>query len=240
MKILLLDIETAPNLAYVWKFWKENISNGQVVADGYMLCWAAKWLDSKKVEFRSINDKDMHAKLHELMSESDAIVHYNGNSFDIPVINKEFLVKGFAPPSPSRQIDLYRVVKARFRFTSSSLNYVSEQLGLGGKSSHAGFKTWVGCMNDDPKAWRTMRSYNIQDVALLETLYYRLRPWDNRHPNHNLYNGDGCPNCGSADLVRRGVARTQLRTYQRYRCNECGRWCRGKYSTGGAEIQPEL
>ncbi len=35
--------------------------------------------------------KSMLKSIHSLMDEADAIVHYNGNRFDIPMLNKEFL-----------------------------------------------------------------------------------------------------------------------------------------------------
>ena len=34
-RILLLDIETAPNKVYVWGMWNQNIAANQVVEDGY-------------------------------------------------------------------------------------------------------------------------------------------------------------------------------------------------------------
>ena len=48
LKILLLDIETAPMKAYVWKRWKENISLDQTISEWFMLCWSAKWLYSEE------------------------------------------------------------------------------------------------------------------------------------------------------------------------------------------------
>ena len=93
MKILLLDIETAPNTAYVWGLWKQNISISQIVDSSSMLCWAAKWLDSPEVMFSSIlmGKKGMLKEIHKLLDQADAVVHYNGSRFDIPTLNKEFL-----------------------------------------------------------------------------------------------------------------------------------------------------
>ena len=68
MKTLLLDIETAPNLAYVWGIWEQNISTGQIVDSSYILCWAAKWLGEKEVMFDSIHqstEKKMLKGIHK-------------------------------------------------------------------------------------------------------------------------------------------------------------------------------
>jgi len=54
MKILFCDIETAPNLAYVWGLYDQNVAISQMVNSGYVLCWAANWLDSDEFMFDSI------------------------------------------------------------------------------------------------------------------------------------------------------------------------------------------
>src|SRR5438067_839754 len=112
MKILMVDIETAPHLAHVWGLWDQNIGLPQIIESGYTLCWAAKWLGEREIHFSSMRDgkKRMIAKLHKLMSEADAVCTYNGNKFDLPTIHKDFLLQGLAPPPPSKSIDLLRVV----------------------------------------------------------------------------------------------------------------------------------
>jgi hypothetical protein len=236
VKILLLDIETAPHLAHVWALWDQNIGLPQIIESGYTLCWAAKWLGEREMHFSSKRDgkKRMIAKLHKLMGEADAVCTYNGNKFDLPTINKDFLLQGLAPPPPSKSIDLLRVVKNRFRFPSNKLAYVSDQLGLGSKTSHSGHDLWIKCMADDPAAWATMERYNKQDVKLLEKLYLRLKPWIKQHPNHGLYAHDPqvCPKCGSDTFQRRGTENTATCTYQRFQCCKCSGWFRSTRNIG--------
>ena len=114
---------------------------------------------------------DILKGLHKLFDQADVIVHYNGSSFDIPVINKEFIQSNLLPPSPYKQVDLLKTVRSQFRFPSNKLDYVSQTLGLGNKVSHEGFDLWVKCMEKDPSAWKRMEKYNKQDVNLLEKLY---------------------------------------------------------------------
>jgi hypothetical protein len=40
MRILLLDCETAPNTAYVWGMWKQNVSVSQLTDSSFVMCWA--------------------------------------------------------------------------------------------------------------------------------------------------------------------------------------------------------
>jgi DNA-directed RNA polymerase subunit RPC12/RpoP/DNA polymerase elongation subunit (family B) len=231
LNILLLDIETAPNLAYVWGLFKQNIAPSQVEEAGYVLCWAAKWLNDDKVHFSSIKKstpKVMMGKIHTLLDKADAVVHYNGKKFDIPVLNREFLLHDMAPPAPYAQIDLYHVFKDRFRFESNKLDNVTQRLKLGAKAEHEGFKLWTACMRGDAAAWKRMEAYNRQDVLLLEKLYKRALPWINKHPRHGTH-GDiaACPNCGSEKFQQRGYAVTQMQKYRRYQCQDCGSWFRG-------------
>jgi uncharacterized protein YprB with RNaseH-like and TPR domain len=232
MKILLLDIETAPNLAFVWKLWDENVGLEQLVQSHYILCWAAKWLGEDKVIFSSRKEgkRKMLRKIRDLLNEADAVVHYNGVKFDIPHINRELFTNGFKPPAPYKQIDLLQTVKYKFKFASNKLQHVASELGIGEKVKHSGFSLWVGCIKNDEASWEEMQKYNIQDVLLLEKLYVILLPWIKNHANHNLYSGNVghrvCPNCGSTHLHKRGFYNTLASTYQRFKCKDCGTWSR--------------
>ena len=228
MKILLLDIESSPNTAHVWGLWQQNVSINQLMESSYVLCYAAKWLGDEEVTFDSVHQskpKTMLKGIHGLLNDADAVVHYNGTKFDIPTLNKEFLLHSFNPPSPYKQIDLLRVVRSNFRFPSNKLDYVAQRLNLGKKHEHEGHELWVKCMNGDKDAWKRMEQYNIQDVVLLESLYNALRPWIKSHPNHNLFADDHvCPNCASTRLQKRGTAISSTGTYQHYQCLACGTW----------------
>lgn len=231
LKLLLLDIETAPNLARVWQLWDQNISIDQIEETDYILCWAAKWLGEEEVMFYSLythTQKQMLRRMHKLLDEADAVIHYNGKKFDIPWLNREFLQLGMPPPSPFKQIDLVITVKKEFRFPSNKLDFVSRALGIGQKVKHEGHELWVGCMMNDPACWAKMEEYNRGDVTLLEKLYYVLRPWIKGHINHSLFAEDSfvCPNCGSGHLQKRGFAYTLSSKFQRYVCRDCGHWCK--------------
>ena len=234
MKILLLDIETSPNTAHVWGLWQQNVSINQLMESSYVLCYAAKWLGEKDIYFDSVHQskpKTMLKGIHALLDSADAVIHYNGTKFDIPTLNKEFLLTKLLPPSPYKQIDLLRVVRSNFRFPSNKLDYVSQRLGLGKKHAHEGHELWVKCMNGDKDAWKRMEDYNIQDVVLLESLYDNLLPWIKNAPNRNLYQDiTGCPTCGSHHLQKRGTAVSTTGTYQRYQCKDCGSWSQGTKS----------
>jgi hypothetical protein len=241
LKLLFLDIETAPNVAWVWGIFKENIPIDRIISSGYVLCWAAKWLGSDDIMFDSVyksGSKRMLKNIHKLLDEADAVVHYYGSRFDIPTLNKEFLLNNLTPPSNYKQIDLLKVARKQFKFTSNKLDYVAQQLGVGKKVKHAGYELWIKCMDKDPDAWKQMESYNVNDVVLLESVYHKLLPWIPNHPNYALYQETGalcCPNCGSTHLHKRGFTVSLATKYQRYQCRTCGAWSRDKKAVKGIE-----
>jgi DNA polymerase elongation subunit (family B) len=160
------------------------------------------------------------------MECADMIVTYNGNRFDIPTLNKEFLLHGIPMPAPTKQMDLYPIAKRRFRFPSHKMDYLATQLGIAGKTKHEGFNLWVKCMHNEPAAWKTMEEYNRNDVVILEGIYNRLLPWlpNQGHAvrNDNLV----CPNCESRKFNQRGYQYTQVAKYVRFQCLECYHWFR--------------
>lgn len=233
MKILLLDIETSPNQAFVWGLWNQNVGLSQLIDSSETLCWSAKWYGTDEVIFDSINQSSrrrMVRRIHRLIDASDIVVHYNGSRFDLPTLNKEFLLHDLEPPAPIKQIDLLKVVRKQFRFPSNKLDYVAQALKLGNKNPTT-FRLWVDCMRGDQEAWKTMQEYNIHDVLLLEKLYDRLKPWIKHPINHSVVNAAlVCPNCGSQEYRKRGFAFTATCKYQRYQCKGCGSWFRATTS----------
>lgn len=214
----------------------------QLIESGEVMCFAAKWYGSKSVMFYSTHHDGkatMIERAHELLEDTDVVVHFNGQKFDIPHLNRAFLEEGYPPPAPFAQVDLLKVVKKQFRFPSNKLDYVANRLGLGSKVSHIGHQLWVDCMAGSEEAWSVMRSYNMHDVVLTEEIYDELLPWIPSHPNYRLYVGSSeevCPNCGSGNLKKRGKAYTSVSVFQRYMCESCGKWSRGNNRLDSSSI----
>lgn len=207
------------------------------------LCWAAKWYGEKKIHFRNENDPDFIEAIYNMVDEADGIIHYNGKSFDMKHLNRDFLLNAYPPPSSYKNIDLLLTMRQNFKMASNKLEWTSVQLGYDGKVSHRGIQLWFDCMDDDPKAWREMKKYNIQDVVLLEQVYKDLLPWIKNHPNWGHY-VDGkklvCKNCGSTDIKKDGWERRTVISYQRYRCNSCLKPLRGRTAAKRDEDGKEL
>ena len=220
----------------MWGLWQQDVALNQLMESGYTMCWAAKWYHEDTVAFESLHTTDkrrMLNRIHNYLDEADVVVHYNGKSFDIPTLNREFIENDMLPPSPYREVDLLSTVKSRFRFPSNKLEYVVKALKVGQKVKNSGHELWVRCMRGDAAAWKEMEEYNKQDVRLLHNLYEKLRPWVRNHPNIGNYVMEEdraeirCPSCGSHHMQSRGTYRTTVSLYDRYQCQSCGTWARG-------------
>jgi hypothetical protein len=236
MKILLLDIETAPNTAWIWDTKPQWIPPSQIKESSYTLCWAAKWLGSRDMMWaRSSGKKGIHRvgmlrEIHSLLDQADAVIHFNGRKFDVPKLNTDFLLHRIPPYAPFRQMDLILTMRSKFKFTSNKLDYLCKQMKLGEKLDHEGQELWSKCMDNDPQAWKTMEAYNKHDVVITERLYHEILPWIKDHANYTLFSpsrtGVQCPKCGKSDYQSRGWDYTQTRRYRKYKCKACLGWFR--------------
>jgi DNA polymerase elongation subunit (family B) len=235
-RILTFDIETSPMLGYFFQAKTRYITPDKVVDKGGMLSFAAKWYDQKEVLFSStFHDgyDTMLENLFGLMDQADIVVGYNSERFDVPKIRTAFLLAGFPPMRPFRQVDLLRTVRNQFSFPYNRLDEVAQALGVGKKTTHQGFGLWTACLAGDPKAWALMKKYNVQDVRITEGVYDRIRGYIPNHPNLGLHSEDPrkavCPNCQSNKLTEAGTARTAQTGYGMLRCDNCGAYSRNNF-----------
>lgn len=241
-KILLVDLETSPNLGWTWGKYEQNVLEFE--QEKQIIGFACKYLGTSKVHsymlpdfrgykpgFSNMDDGQMVRSLWELVNGADIIIAHNGDNFDIRVMNARFIAHGLTPPAPYRTVDTLKVAKKYFRFNSNKLDDLGKFFGLGRKLKHEGFDLWLKCMDGDTAAWKTMRRYNEQDVRLLESIYLKMLPWMTNHPNLAVINEvvDQCPKCLSKQLQRRGWETTNTGKKRRYQCQGCGGWFYGKH-----------
>lgn len=230
---LVFDIETSPLRAYVWRRWNQNIYLDQTISEWFMICWSAKWLDSKEIlsecltpeEIKKEDDTRIIKQLWLLMDQADIVIAHNGKRFDIPKMNSRFILAGLPPVSPFIQIDTKEVAAKQFGFSSNKLDALAGYFNIEHKDD-TNFELWSKCMNGDQEALNYMETYNRKDVTILEKVYLKLRPWIKNHPNIGLYldtDNMVCPSCGSKHLEEdNSFYYTTVNKYKVMRCNDCG------------------
>jgi DNA polymerase elongation subunit (family B) len=241
IKVLALDIETSPSICYTWTLFDNRIGIDQIVEPPRMICFSARWLDQDQCMFFSEfhhSRNEMIRKAHELLSECDVLLTFNGKSFDNKHLQREFLLEGLSPPEPYQHIDLYLVARRQFRFISNKLDHIATQLGLEGKVHHSGFDLWKRCLANDPVAWEEMKTYSMRDSDVLIELYNKLIPWITGHPNKALIDGVGlCTRCGSRNTIDRGITHTGQSKFRKFQCLNCGGWLRETRRISGSDLR---
>ena len=248
-KILILDIETAPNVAHVWRFWKENVGAKQVLEHSTIMSFAYKWLGEDGIYYEDAqhqSEKKLLKSLLNVLDVADIVIAHNGAKFDLPTIQGRAMVSGLKPPSPYKIIDTLLVARYEFNFPANSLEYLAILLSCEDKGGHhkfPGFLLWQECLKGNPEAWEEMKIYNKQDVSTLEEVYLKMRPYMRRHPNVAVFNEPDslvCPKCGSAHIQKRGYTNTNVGKYQKFQCQSCGGWARTRYSEYPADKKHAL
>lgn len=242
-KVGLIDIETAPLRAYVWGLWDQNVGLNQIDREWTILSYCFKPLGGGRrtivysdTQGAPLDDAKIVQELWEIMNEYDFLIAQNGIRFDMKKIRARMILLGMLPPSPVKCIDTLVMAKRAAAFTSNKLEWLSTYLSSVKKNSHKafpGFELWAECLRDNPKAWQSMRKYNIPDVVSMEEVYMRLRPWAPGHPNMATYTeGEDmqCPVCASTKLVEDGLYHTAVSQYRRYLCTGCGAWSHERYT----------
>lgn len=252
-KIITLDIETSPLQSMHWRLWKENIGLNQIGDEWSVLSFCGKWLDKREVIYSDVSEQEdfrddsaLLVELWNILDEADFVVAQNGKRFDMKKINARMVMHGMPPYSPVKVIDTMLIAKDVFGFTSNKLEWLSTYLSKIKKRKHnefPGFDLWKECLAGNPRAWRAMRLYNIDDVRATEQVYLNMRPWAVGHPNVAAYWPDDevrCGRCGSTDVQQRGYSYTQVGQYHRYHCNSCGGWSRSRYTINSTDKRKAL
>jgi uncharacterized protein YprB with RNaseH-like and TPR domain/predicted RNA-binding Zn-ribbon protein involved in translation (DUF1610 family) len=233
--ILIYDIETMAAKVYTWSQWQTNVIATD--EDWYLLSVAWKWKDDKEIKFKRKSkkkgdDKSLVKTIWRLFDKADIVVAHNGDSFDQRMVTARFIELGLGPPSPYQSVDTKKVIAHVARNYSNKLDEIARRMELGRKLDTLGFQTWLGCAAEDEASWKIMEEYNRHDVVLLEQVYYKILPWADGGVNMAHW-ADGelaCKRCGSQNVQRRGVRRTNASVFQAYRCNKCGGWSRSPKS----------
>lgn len=225
-KICFFDIETSnlnANFGYIlsfgWKFKGDKDAHVISIAD-YPL-----------FEKDPTNDKLLVKDIAKILMDADIIVGHYSQRFDVPFINTRLLTNGFHPLPPIAHIDTWRICKYKMKLNSNRLDTVSKFLRVPSEKSPVDGIHWVKAMAGNRKSLAYVIKHNKLDVLVLEEVYDRIRSLTTAHPNMNIVSGksDACPVCGvGGKLQKRGFNIARTTRSQRYQCNDCGAWSRGR------------
>ncbi len=228
-KILFFDIETTPLLAYVWRLGDQVVRHHQLAEQrrNYeIICVSYAWNDGKpaKVIHWDYNRQDSGRVVREfdkIIRQADIVIGKNSDRFDVKHINAQRLLHNL-PPFPEwvdYTDDLEKQLRKYFIFPSQGLDYISRELGLGGKAKME-FQDWIDIVEKkSKKSFTKMTKYCAKDVEDTRTIWNRVQAHVKPKFNMSTFHGDFCcRNCGSKNLTKAGIKRNGKSTYQMYFC----------------------
>lgn len=241
-KVVLLDLETLPNLPEALKVWPSLSSfPGQTLKASVstIVCAGWKLLGSDQTNCISAwdfdqwstnvnDDRQVVEGIYNVLKDADCVITHNGKRFDWKFLQTRLMFHKMEPLPKIHHIDTCAEAKRELYVLNNRLQTVARFLTNKEKMEHEGWDLWVKVHGRDVEACEKMKSYCMQDVDVLEAVYRSLRPVVRGMPNHNLFSPlkeKACPKCGSSRIRSEGKRHTLTRSYRRYICQDCRSWC---------------
>ena len=176
-------------------------SGGSLDADwGFLLTYCIKKLDGPIIK-RSITpaevrkplmsggtkDKKLLEKFCKDVWEFDTLVVYYGKDtggryqrHDIPFLRTraaKWGVEGFPTWKQMKIIDLFDIVKAKFKLSKRSMANACRLFGIKAKGSPFNMEVWQDALAGHQAALDYIMKHNIQDIISTEELFKKLMPY---------------------------------------------------------------
>lgn len=251
LKIVFLDIETLPIRGLSWQSYDTNLLD---IENPVKLICVAYAINNNKIVSLAGDEKTILENLQDVFKTADVIVTYNGENFDLKILNTRFLHHNMKLiPAKIKSVDLLKIVKKYFRLEFNSLDYVTKFLGLSGKKK-IDLSVWLEAMRGSKPALNKIRQYNSYDVALLRKLFEKLNEFcDNsgsngfgsflrKKPVENstlITTNNKCPKCNSLNTIKHGYSISMSQgAKRRLSCINCGKnFCRPLLSNEKLEFE---
>lgn len=234
-KIIIWDVETTPIQVYTWRLANSGYhSPDNIVSDWSLICGAWKELGDEKVQAIAIktvgDDYEVVKTIRDVLATADIIVHHNGDSFDIKMLNARIIFHGLQPLPPIHMVDTKKQARKIAAFSSNKLDYLAKHL-LGRGKVQVDYQLWLDVMKGSKKALKAMVDYNKVDVEVLEGVYNALKPYMKSHPHVGVYEGNdkncSCGKCGNTTFKKNGLRYTAAGLVkQELQCKKCRAYMR--------------
>jgi uncharacterized protein YprB with RNaseH-like and TPR domain len=167
-KVAVLDIETSDLSAN----------------NGMMLTWAIKYLDgttksdsiTRKEIFSEKFDKRIVKSLLNELKNVDVIIGYYSSGFDLPFLRTRavFWNLDFPAAGTIKHIDLYYIIKFKFKLTRNSLDMATHFFGIEGKTK-LDISVWGLARFGNVEAIQNVLEHNLADCEITLNLYNKIK-----------------------------------------------------------------
>ena len=242
-KILYFDIETCPNLAWVWSGGKQYVTDEQILEPSRIICISYLWEDdTNPIVLRwdkNQCDKSMLQKFHKVLEKADVVLGHNGQWFDVKHVNTRFAYHKLEPMPLYSIEDTLMQARSNLRLPSYKLRYLAKYFNLPIQKMRTDTQLWLDVwLNKDKPSLNYMCDYCAVDTLLLREVAKRIEPYCKFKFNRNLINGgdpESCPSC-SGKLESKGYYKSSVSIKKRVRCQKCFK----SFTLGGNLINKSL
>lgn len=259
-KILVYDIETTLLLPWAFSLGKTVLRHGQLVGGYYnrthVICITYVWEHEGKVRVldwgQNANDEmKMLAAFNEIVKKADVVIGKNSSRFDNKHIQTQNFWFGLNKTYEwlNRTDDVETQMRRVLALPSYSLDYISAELGLGGKRKMElgdwkaiGAYRLLQCIPktseeicqfffraskkqiiaDGKKAFKKMITYGKKDAADTLVLYQAVKPYAKQRLNASTILKEACcNNCYGTNIYKNGTKAWGQSIKQMWQCKDC-------------------
>ena len=229
--LVFFDIETSYMLARIWRTGEQYIGHEHIVKGTETRVISIQWKfeGDKKVSYLTWDknqcDKTMLRKFISIINDAKVAISQNGKAFDHKTLRER--IKHHKLPALKEVIMLDALLLSRESFNSPShtLDWRSEEYGLGGKIKMI-FQDWINVVELKlVKALRKMVVYGCKDVTDLQKVFWRELPYYKTMPLSFAVllkePREHCPRCASRRQKRFDVYPTKVGNKKMMICRNC-------------------
>jgi len=230
IKRLFFDIETSYFLVPVFQAHKQYVNANNFIREKKIICICYKWQYEDEVHTlvwdKKQDDAELVKKFIKVIAKADEIIAHNGDRFDMKELRTRAIMTGNLMFPIYRTLDTLKKARQYFRFPSNRLDYLGKVLNVGRKLDHEGMQMWIDIVEHKDKAHlQKMVDYCMQDVVLLEDVYFAMSPYIYHNTNFAVLKGGDkwdCPECASKNVQFSHMDATAMGYIKRHmKCNNC-------------------
>lgn len=244
-RILLLDIETLPDLKEVMKVMPQLSAYPGLTLKASInsiICIGYRWSHERDTKVicawdypqwdKDVNDDgEVLRAFLPIIERADIVATHNGKRFDWKFIQTRIIKHNLTPIKKTTHIDTCQLAKQHLYLFNNRLSTLAKFMTDTDKLENGGWELWEQVLNRDEKAMRLMARYCKRDVDVLHAVFKKLKPFMVGIPNMNIYReGEEfvCPKCGSTRIEKRGTGHNKSGPYLKFHCYDCLSWSSAK------------
>jgi uncharacterized protein YprB with RNaseH-like and TPR domain/predicted RNA-binding Zn-ribbon protein involved in translation (DUF1610 family) len=239
-KILYFDIETTG--------FKADFA--EVLMMGYRWHYEDKYHILKTNDYEgwedlNIEDKDYYVlqDMFDVISEADVLVGHYSKRFDHTFIQSRCLYHRLPVIPRPAHVDTWHIARYQLALQRNSMKNIAKFLKCDDQKDSLDKWVWRRVNTYDEECIDMIAEYCIQDVKTQYAMTQVLLPLANHIPNMNILVDQvkyKCPGCGGGNIQKRGFHCTKVNKYQRFQCQDCGKWTRGRKTELSKNVERQM